>query len=55
VTNSRQEFDLALSLIQELSQALSQADTCASELNRRLIQRASDFLEKHGRNTPSFD
>jgi hypothetical protein len=37
----------ALALIEELVRALGVADNSASEVNRQLIQRSSEFLATH--------
>jgi len=55
MTKTDLDFDEALSLIEELSRGLSQADASASELSRRTIRRASDFLAKHGWDGRKFE
>lgn len=55
MTKSDPNLEEALILIEELSQALSHADTSASEVNRSKVQRALDFLTKHGRMSPVFE
>jgi len=44
----------AIKLILELRQALSVADPEVQHVNADLIQRATDFLEKHGADRPTF-
>ena len=44
----------ALNLIDELMRNLSVADPRATLVNQGPIQRATDFLEKHGRGSLQF-
>jgi hypothetical protein len=41
------ELEEAVAIIKKLREALSQADTDSTDLNRQLIQTATDFVEKH--------
>jgi hypothetical protein len=52
---SNQNFEQALTLIERLMTALSDADTHAQQLNKVLIQKAVAFLEKEGRSFPQFE
>lgn len=51
------DWKQALELIEELKNKLSQADPRSTEVNRRVIQRAEDFLGAHGRTqgVPRFE
>jgi hypothetical protein len=46
---------IILDLIRALRDALSLADTAATEVNRRLIQAATEVLEKYGADRPHFE
>jgi hypothetical protein len=48
------EFQTALDLIRKLREALSQADANRQNINADLIQSATDFLDKHGGDRPTF-
>lgn len=45
---------LALELLKQFRNALSVADHTGSLVNQRLIQNASDLLEKYGADGPTF-
>ena len=52
---NQSNFDHALTLIERMYRALSEADTHAQHVNKILIQEAIDFLEKNGRGVPQFE
>jgi hypothetical protein len=50
----KHDQELALSFIRKLVQALANADTSGSDLNRELIQKATKLLEKYNADLPTF-
>lgn len=48
------DIGLMLSLIRQLSTALSNSDVSASEINRKLIQESLDLLARHNTDEPTF-
>jgi hypothetical protein len=55
MSSNQSNFDHALTLIERMYRALSEADTHAQHVNKTLIQEAIDFLEKNGGGVPRFE